>query len=130
MSRYRSDEATVWVWDDYDRTCLKWRSSDHWDEIRQSLKAYFPRHGDLSYSPSRKLWSVPLWRRLGMWGCEALVILTGESRRWASAGARSVAKVDHRVDQRLRSRGPSRLANDPDGSGGRAPASDSPLDDE
>ena len=46
MSRYRSDEATIWVWDDDDRTCLRWRSGDCWDEIRQSLKAYFPRHGD------------------------------------------------------------------------------------
>jgi hypothetical protein len=63
MSRYRSNEAVVWIWDDYDRTCLKWRSNDYWDEIRQSLKAYFPRHGDLSYSGTRKLWSVPVWRR-------------------------------------------------------------------
>jgi hypothetical protein len=63
MTRYTSDEATVWVWGLYDRTCLKWRSSDYWDEIRVSLKDYFPRHGDLSYSPTRKLWTVPAWRR-------------------------------------------------------------------
>jgi hypothetical protein len=26
MSRYRADEATVWVWDEYERTYIKWRS--------------------------------------------------------------------------------------------------------
>jgi hypothetical protein len=71
MTRYRADEATVWVWDQCERTCLRWRSSEHWDDIRLSLKAYFPRHGDLSYSASRKLWSVPVWRRpaLEEWLC-------------------------------------------------------------
>jgi hypothetical protein len=71
MSRYRADEARIWLWDAYERTCLKWRSSDYWDDIRLSLKAYFPRHGDLSYSATRKLWSVPVWRRpsLEEWLC-------------------------------------------------------------
>jgi hypothetical protein len=63
MSRYRADEATVWVWDEWARTCLKWRSAAHWDAIRWSLKDYFPRHCDLSYNGTRKLWSVPAHRR-------------------------------------------------------------------
>jgi hypothetical protein len=61
MSRYRSDEARAWLWDEGDRTCLKWRSGDYWDDIRVSLKAYFPRHADLSYNARRKLWSVHGW---------------------------------------------------------------------
>jgi hypothetical protein len=69
MSRYHADEATVWVWDDEDRTCVRWRSAAHWDGITCSLKAYFPRHCDLSFSGTRRVWSVPLWRRqlLGDW---------------------------------------------------------------
>jgi hypothetical protein len=63
MSSYRSDEVTVWVWDEYERTYIKWRSADHWNEIRVRLKEHFPQHGALSYNATRKLWSVPLWRR-------------------------------------------------------------------
>jgi hypothetical protein len=42
---------------------VKWRSSDYWDDIRLSLKEHFPQHGALSYNATRKLWSVPVWRR-------------------------------------------------------------------
>src|SRR5438105_3014755 len=69
MSRYRSDEATIWVWDEYDRTYVKWRSGTYWDDIRLSLREHFPQHGTLSYNATRKLWSVPLWQgaRLEQW---------------------------------------------------------------
>lgn len=63
MSRYRSDEATSDVWTEDGRIYLKWRSQAYWDDIRQSLKAHFRRHGDLSFSGTRKHWSVPGWRR-------------------------------------------------------------------
>ena len=42
MHRYTADEATVWTWRDYDRIAIKWRSQAHWDDIRVSLKDYFP----------------------------------------------------------------------------------------
>jgi hypothetical protein len=71
MTRYRADEATVWVWDEYERTYIKWRSAEYWNEIRVSLKEHFPQHGVLSYNATRKLWSVPLWRRPALedWLC-------------------------------------------------------------
>ena len=71
MHRYTADEATVWTWRDYDRIAIKWRSQAHWDDIRVSLKDHFPRHCDLSYSGTRKLWSVPAWHRdrLEEWLC-------------------------------------------------------------
>jgi hypothetical protein len=71
MHRYTADEATVWTWPTYDRIAIKWRSQAHWDDIRVSLKDHFPRHCDLNYSGTRKLWSVPAWHRdrLEEWLC-------------------------------------------------------------
>jgi hypothetical protein len=71
MHRFTADEATVWTWHDYDRIAIKWRSQAHWDDIRVSLKEHFPRHCDLNYSGTRKLWSIPGWHRdeLEDWLC-------------------------------------------------------------
>jgi hypothetical protein len=71
MHRYSADEASIWTWYVHDRIAIKWRSQGHWDAIRVSLKAYFPRHCDLSYSGTRKVWSVPAWHRgeLEDWLC-------------------------------------------------------------
>ena len=90
MHRYTAEEATVWTWRDYDRIAIKWRSQAHWDDIRVSLKDHFPRHCDLSYSGTRKLWSVPAWHRdrLEEWLCWTF---EPEAVRWgeepASGGA-------------------------------------------
>src|SRR4051794_1750439 len=81
MDRYSAEEATVWTWRDYDRIAIAWRSQAYWDDIRVSLKEHFPRHCDLSFNGTRKVWSVPAWHRgrLEEWLCWTF---ESEAVRW------------------------------------------------